>query len=566
MKRIIVSLLAFLSISVAIVASNGKGIEFYKAGMYEAAKDIFLQQPASSTDDQVLAAYYLGLIYAQEQNVEAATAQFQKAIDLNPKSPFGYIGKGRLELANNVKAGESLLKQAEGMGKKNADVLVKVAEAYFANNMQAKAQAVLEKAKAADKTNVDIYLLEADVILAKGKDSETIGKAISKVEDADYYSPNNPLVLTKLAQLYRMVSGLNFAFAKVNDAIAADKDYLPAYVELGNVKYAQGQYKEAVAIYEKALATNVHVPFEWCENYAYALYFDKQYEKSLQEIEKNLLKKPNNVNLLRLQAYNMYELLQYEEGLAKMDAFFATVPEEKYIYLDFITVGRLQTKQAGKENAEKSIALYESAIENYNKAAVMETDNAEPYKEMALTYAAMKNFEEAVKNFEKYFAMTPKPLPSDLNTFGDMNKNAATMIFNNSKDVPTLQANQQNFNLYIEKSAKAFSDFIAIAPEFYLGYYNRAKVYELVDIYEYAMTNKNKGVALPYYNEAIAIMEKDNADGKFNKTIADLYNGTARYYLQNNDTKNTIEYFKKALAIDPANATAKEMLVQLKVK
>ncbi|MCL2327666.1 MAG: tetratricopeptide repeat protein [Bacteroidetes bacterium] len=558
MKRKIVSLVAFLSISVAVVfANNDKGIEFYKAGMYEAAKDEFLQQSGQSIDEQVIAAYYLGLIYANEQNIEAAAAQFQKAIDLNPKSPYGYIGKGRLELKNNVKAGEALLKQAESLDKKNAAVLVKIAEAYFANNIIAKVQPLLEKAKVADKKNVDIYLLESEVILSKGKDSETIGKAINKVGDAKFFSENkDKVVLVKLAQLYRMVGGLSLALDEIKLALAIDANFPPANTELGNIKYTQGRYKEAVEAYEKALTAGVKVPDEYYENYAYALYFDKQYEKSLQEIVKKLALKPNNTTLLRLQAYNLYELARYEEGLAKMENFFATVPQDKQIYLDFITLGQLQVK----------LEKYDSAIKSFNKAIALDAEKNEPYKELAFTYIAMKNFEEAVKYFEKYFEMTPKPMPSDLNTFGEMNTKAAGTIFNNSKDVKALQANQQNFNMYIEKGAKAFSDFIAIAPEFYLGYYNRAKLYEYVDIYEYAMTNKNRGVALPYYEEAIEAMSKDNADGKFNRTIADLYNSIARYYIQNDDTKNTIEYFKKALAIDPTNAKAKEMLTQLKVK
>lgn len=557
MKRKIVSLLTFLSISIAMFASNDKGVEFYKAGMYEAAKEIFEKQTNASADEQIIAAYYLGLMAADEQNTVAATEQFQKAISLNPKSAFGYIGKGRLELKNNVKAGEAFLKQAEGMGKKNADVLVKVAEAFFVNNQNVKAQALLEKAKVANKSNVDIYLLEAEIILTRGKDSETIGKAISKVEDADYYSPNNPLVLTKLAQLYRMVSGLNFAAEKVNSAIAVNKDYLPAYVELGNVKFAQGRNKEAVEAFEKAIITGTKVPFEWYENYAYALYFDKQYEKSLQEIEKNLLQKPDNATLLRLQAYNMYELGKYEDGLTKMETYFTTVPKDKHIYLDFMTMGRYQTK----------LKNYEAAIESFNTAISLDTTANEPYKEISTVYGAMGNYEEAVNNYEKALAKKTTVLPSELNVLGETCMNAAGTLFNNSGgDKKTLQANLPLFTTYVEKGVKAFTDFIAIAPDMYLGYYSRATLYSIVDAYEFETTGKHKGVARQYYDEAIEVMLRTNTDGVYNKNIASAYNYHAGYCIQNNETKNAIEYYKKSLEIDPTNKTAKEQLTLLKVK
>ena len=558
MKRKIVSLVAFLSVSVAMLANNGKGIEFYKVGMYDAAKDEFLQQSGQSIEEQVIAAYYLGLIYANEQNIEAAAAQFQKAIDLNPKSPYGYIGKGRLELKNNVKAGEALLKQAESLGKKNAAVLVAIAEAYFANNMIAKVQPLLEKAKTADKNNVDIYLLEGNVILSKGSDSETIGKAISKIGDADYFSNStDKVVLIKLAQLYRMVGGMDFALDNVNKALAIDNNFPPANTELGNIKYAQAKYKEAIEAYEKALATSVKVPDEYYGNYAYALFFDKQYEKSLQEIEKNLLSKPNNVTLLRLQAYNMYELKQYEEGLAKMEKFFATVPHDKQISLDFITLGRFYL----------ALKNYDSAIESFNKAIARDAQATDTYKELSRTYSAMKNYDEAIQYFEKYVELTKNVLPSEWNALGQLYTDAAVAMYLNNKDnVKALQANQQLFDTYIEKGAKVYSDLITLAPNLHVGYTGRAYIYSLVDTYENAVTGKHKGVAIPYYEEALTFMLANNTEDRFNSDIVDAYLYFAGYYIKNDDTKNAVEYYKKALAIDPTNERATSTLKQLKVR
>ncbi len=254
MKKKIISLVAFLSFSLALLASNDKGIELYKAGMFDAALDVFAQQTNQTSEEQAITAYYKGLIYASEQNLEAAGAEFQKAIDLAPKLAYGYIGKGRLALKNDVKAGETVLKQAEGLGKKNADVLVKVAEAYFANNMTTKALPLIAKAKAADKKNADIYLLEGDMALVPTMSSETIGKAINRYEDAEFFSDNtNKIALLKLAQMYRMTGIYNIALEKVNQAIALDKDFLPIYVELANIQYAQSKFTEWVAMYEKGV-------------------------------------------------------------------------------------------------------------------------------------------------------------------------------------------------------------------------------------------------------------------------------------------------------------------------
>ncbi len=314
---------------------------------------------------------------------------------------------------------------------------------------------------------------------------------------------------------------------------------------------------------------------EWYENYAFALYFDKQYEKSLQEIEKNLVQKPSNPTLLRLRAYNLYELGRNEEALVQMEKFFETVPQDKQIYLDFIIMGRIQAKVAREElakkenaNVEKANVLFASAIENFNKALAFEDAKAiEAYKELASTYVSMKNYELAIQNFEKFMEGTPKPTLVDFNAFGQMATDAAIAIYlANQKDVKALQANQQLFNSIVEKGAKAYSDLITLVPHLQAGYTGRAYIYSLVDAYESDMTEKHGGVAKPYYDEALAFYLQNNTDGKFNKNIIDAYLYYAGYYIKNNDTKNAVENYRKVLAIDPTNESALKTLKLLNVK
>ncbi|MDR1762252.1 MAG: tetratricopeptide repeat protein [Bacteroidales bacterium] len=555
--RKILSLLLFLSLSFAVLASNDKGIELYKAGMYGATKDFFMQQTNQTTEEQVMAAYYLGLIYSNEQNIQAAATEFQKAVDIAPKSPYGYIGKGRLELKNDVQSAEKLLKQAEGLGKKNVDVWVQIADAYCASDMTAKAQSILEKAKTVDSKYPDIYLLEGDMILKQNVDSETIGKAINKFEDADYFSQNtSKLALVKLAKLYNLINGQNLALEKVNMALALDSNYLPAYIALGDIKYAQSWYKEAIAAYEKVIA-ECKVPVEVYENYAPALYFDKQYQKSLDEIEKVLKQNPDDATLNRLEAYNLYELEKYDEGLQKMEKFLSTIPQDKQIYLDFITLGRFCAKQK----------KYDTAIENFNKAIDLDSNKADAYKELALAYAGLKKYEESITYFEKYFTLTQNILPSELNAFGEICTNAAALLYSNNRtDVKALEVNLPLFNSYIEKGAKAYTNFILLAPDLQIGYFGRAYIYSLVDAYQYELTGKHSGIARAYYDEALDVMLKNNNDGRFNRNIIDCYLYYAGYYIKNDNTKAAVDCYRKILAIDPENATAKETLKQLKVK
>ncbi|MDR2962214.1 MAG: hypothetical protein LBU90_01010 [Bacteroidales bacterium] len=559
MKHRLLALVAFLSFSAALIAGNNTGIEFYKAGMYDAAKQSFLQQSDLSADDQVVMHYYMGLIFSKEQNAASAALEFQKATELAPKSPYGYIGQARLVLATDAKAGEALLKQAEGLGgKKNAEVLVQIAAAYAANSMFAKAQAALDKAKVANQKFVDAYLLEGDMILQQyGVTSEAIGKAIQKYEDADFFSDNtSKLALVKLAKLYNLMQAQALAMEKINKALALDSNYLPAYIALGDVKYEQSWYKDAITAYEKVI-TAVPVPVEVSENYAKALYFDKQYQKSLDEIQKVLQQKPDNATLHRLEAYNLYELGQYQEGLQKMQAFMASIPVDKQIYLDFITLGRFNAK----------LKNFDAAIANFNKAMTLDPSQADTFKELALVFAAQKQYDESIAMFEKYFSLTPAVLPSALISFAEVNKNAAIALFVANRDnAKALIANQAQFDTYIETGAQAYSKFIELAPELQAGWMGRANIYALVDAYQKEITGTHGGVARPYYDEALNFMLNNNADGRYNSDIIDSYFYIAGYYIINNNTKSAVEYYKKILAIDPKNAEVLKILKQLNIK
>ena len=548
----------FLSVSLAIFANNDKGIEFYKAGMYEAAKSVFLQQKSQNADEQAITAYYLGLIYANEQNA-AAEAEFQKAVEIAPKSPYGYIGQGRLGLKSNQKAAEALFKKAEGLGKKNADVQVQIADAYFANNMIAKAEIALEKAKKINKDFADIYLLEGDMIIKQNVNSETIGSAINKFQDAEYFSKNtSKLALIKLAQMNRLQNRQDLALNKVNAALALDKEYLPAYIVLGNIKYGQSRYKEAIDAYEKVIVA-VEPPIEVYENYAQTLYFDKQYKESLAQIQKVLAQKPDNAVLHRLEAYNQYELEKYEEGLQKMEKFLSSIPKDKQIYLDFITLGRFYVKQ--KNNAK--------AIENFNKAIALDAQKPDSYKEIALAYSSVDNYDDALSNFEKYFELTPNYFNIDLYLYSEICIGAADAV---CKDVSAtlpkevIDAKRALLEKYVEKGAKANAELMQRASDSYLGYFGRAKIYSLIDTFTQKAGQEVEGVAKPHYEEAIEFMLKNNANNELNKNIIESYSYLRSYYLVKKDTKSTIEIVKKILVIDPNNARAKDDAKALKIK
>jgi len=295
------------------------------------------------------------------------------------------------------------------------------------------------------------------------------------------------------------------------------------------------------------------------ENYAQTLYFDKQYNKSLQEIEKVLAQKQDNATLHRLEAYNHYELQNYAQGLQKMESFLASIPKEKRIYLDYLTLGRFYTKQ--KE--------YDKAIENLNTAISLDSKNPDGYKEIAAAYSSAEKYDESLKNFETYFELNPNYFNIDLYQYSEVCIDASRAIcseISSTQPKEVIAAQKTLLEMYVEKGAKANTDLIQRAPESHLGYYERANTYAFLDTYAQKTGQNIEGVAKPYYEEALEFMLKNNEKGDLNSKIVGCYNYLRSYHYVKKDTKSMIEVVKKILAIDPTNERAKADAKALKIK
>ena len=124
MKKINVLAVALsLSVSGVFAAVNERGIDLYRAELYDAAKIVFLEQSGGSPDEQAERYYFLGQTYYELQKPDSAAYYYAQANTTSPNYPFGYIGEGKLALAKgNTKAAEDLFKKANGLAKKDPSV------------------------------------------------------------------------------------------------------------------------------------------------------------------------------------------------------------------------------------------------------------------------------------------------------------------------------------------------------------------------------------------------------------------------------------------------------------
>ena len=556
-KSLILTSLFLLGASCMFAGSNDKGIEYYRAELYGAAKIFFLAQTNQSPVDQAENYYYLGETYYQLNQEDSASYYFQKAIAILPDYPFGYIGAGKLELKKgNAKAADDLLKKANGLAKKDPSVQTTIAEVYTNVGDYANAQLALDKARKINSKYSGIYLVEGDMLMKQGK----VGDACARYDNAILFDNSDKVSYLKLAQVYKDINTA-FSLQYLDKLVALDQDYIPAYAVYGDIYREQGRYKDALDAYEKFIAIP-GVPLLQEERYAQLLFFSGQYPKALDEIKYVLSKDPSNLVMKRLQAYNNFRLENYDEGYKQMTEFLKEMPKDRHIYQDYMYLGQLALKE--KQPKE--------ALDAFQKAIGMDSTKSDIYKQAAAAASIAGLYPEAVDYYAKYLAIDPTADTSDYFSYGQACYYAATYYIDpaneNSATTPdAVSAYETAFKSYVQKSDSAFAEVAKRKPDLYHGYLWRANINSLLDKYDIDKTEKMKGYAKPFFDEALAVMLKNNADGARNKDIIAAYRYLANYYLAvDNNTDAVIDYNKKILDIDPNDDAARKTLTMLKVK
>ena len=541
-----------------VFAGNEKGIEYYRADLFGAAKIFFLQQTNQSASEQAESYYYLGQTYYQLNREDSASFYYQKAIEIFPEYPFGYVGEGMLQLKKgNAKAAEELFKKAGNFAKKDPSVQTTIAEVYVSVGDYENAKVTLEKARKINNKFSGIYLVEGDMLMKQGK----VGDACARYENAILFNKSDKASYLKLAQVYKDINTA-VAVQYLDKLVELDPNYIPAYALIGDINREEGKYKAALDAYEKFIAIP-GVPLLQQERYAQLLYFQatlskntdntEQFEKALEQIKYVLSKDPDNLVMKRLEAYNNYRLGNYSVGLEQMNQFLKKMPKERHIYQDYVTLARLALKEKQSE----------VALEAFRKALEMDSTKPEIYKEMAAATSNLGLYRDAVTYYEKYLALDPSAEAMDYYNYANASYSAAA-YYVTTENMATV--NEAEFKSYVEKGDKAYAEIIKRKPDLHYGYLGRANINSLLDKYYQDKTGKLEGYAKPLYEEALTVMLNNNAGGARNRDIITAYRYLVSYYGAKSDNANVIEYCKRILQVDPNDDAAQKTLQLLKVK
>lgn len=514
-------------------ADNKKAIEYYQSGFPEHAKTILFSNLAESNTNKEEAYFTLGDIYFTLDMPDSAAYYYKKGLEVNPSSVPSMIGEAKLKIKTDPKAAETVFNNLiSGKNKKNPLYYTLIGQAYLDNGDFEKATEYAEKAKRADNKYADAYLLQGDIHAAQ----KIAGKAAEQYEQAIYFDKGHRQGYIKYARLYATVN-MGLAIEMLNKLLALDAQSAIAYRELAEVYYANGQFSKAEEAYEKFVAMDNFYSESEMVKYATILFYNKNFNKSIEVAIEVLKKNPKNFVMRRLLMYNAVELKKHNLAIDYANSFMNEGDSAKYIYLDYMYYGRLLSAIGEKAKAYQQL----------EKALEIDPSKVEMYKELGDLYEQDHDYKNAIRQYANFIEKGgDKVILGDYYSLGRLNYSAAG---------DTTAAYVVDRNKYIAAADSAFAVVAEKAPDNYLGYFWSARTNSLKD------PESTLGLAKPYYEKVVEILTDKGTNPN---QLIEAYSYLGYYHYIKGQLAESIPYWEKILQINPDNAVAKQALEGIK--
>ncbi|MFL9831375.1 tetratricopeptide repeat protein [Flavobacterium sp. ST-87] len=489
--------------------------------------------------------FLLGNIYLKQSIADSAKITYDEGLKAKDNAHFNNIGLGQIDLENNnptaAKAKfESVKKE---MRKKDFEEYIYIAKAYM-NNSNPDYKAALATLELAKEKNAD----EPQVLLTFGDayyGDKNQNQAFSNYRNA--FQADNSLIRAKvqLGVLLKGAKAYQEAVAAYNEVIALSPNYAPVYRELAETYYywalnVPGRYdqyiKEALSYYEKYM-TLTDYSLDSRMRHADFLILAKDY-KAL-EIEANKMKELDKVNprILRYLGYAAFENGHIDEAISSLDEFIKN-PSNKVISLDYLYLGQAKIKKGTNADATAvDPALYAEGIELIKKAVELEPSVADGLGDLGKEYYEKKMFKEAAAILE--IATSYK----ESRSFLIDNYYLGNAIYFDNAGKPVAERD----TIALKKADIAYGNVLEASPETVDAYVSRARTNSLLE---------DDQAMIKYYQEYIDHVTAKGAEELAKPTVkaklVEAYSTMAAGYA-NFDKPKAIEYFNKALEVDPTN-------------
>ena len=519
-------LLSFLIGGAMFASAQGfkDGIHYYRADMPEEAGIILNNTINDASTDKALANYYLGQVELTNGNTAAAKNYFDKGVSLNPKCGFNYVGLGQIALKEGDKStAEKYFKEAKNCGKKDAVLLTDVARAYWTVDAVKYKKDVDKWLADATKANMQcpaIYVLQADMIA-----DEDPGKAAALYENAMYFDNQEdyPEAYVKYARTYFKVNP-TYSINRLKELLEKQPNSALAQSELAEKYYDNNQLSLATKQYGEYIKNPNHFQKDE-QRYVQLLYFNDEYQQSL-DLAKDILRRdPNNFYMKRMSLLNLAALQNYDEALAVADDFFKST-NGRFDPIDYITYGNV-LRLKGK---------YPEAAQAYKTLLEIDPSRTPYYKSLAVCYAYSDDPANAAKAMQTYIDNTPDFTAIDLINLSTYLQNSAKDLTGTDRDAVMNKAMDA-----ISKAQEKDPQNPVVTSSLF-----KLQLAEAGDVLN--AQNMATGQKLIQQYEALPELTAANKDDLYR-----TYYRFAKYYSDNKNTKEAGNYYKKMLGLDPDN-------------
>nr|WP_199156804.1 hypothetical protein [Pedobacter sp. ASV2] len=500
--------------------------------------------------------YNLGLVYLKTGYIDSARAVFTKGVTADAKNNLNLIGLGEADLlSNNPTSAKTNFDKAVAMAPKDYKTYLALGKAYLAQDKPddetskpdfANALANITKADELDAKDKDaeVFLALGDAYALQKKNSEALSPYF-RVNDID---PNNRRAKTQVGRMYKESKAFAEGEKELQDVIAADPNYGPAYRELGELYLwwsSFGVDKEkatkAVEFYKKYMdLTDKSVESQL--RYAQFLFYAKDFQ-TLEQVASSMqvpANDPKGVVVARMKGWAAFENKNYPQALTYMTEFFAKNKDKsKVLGNDYLYLGKAQLK-AGQDSL---------AVGNIIEAAKLDSTNADALSEAGLALVKAKKYAKAAEIYKLATKYNPLGKGSLTNYY--------YIGYARFFESYALQKENKPINVAGLTEADDALKFLATKDStFALGVLFRARINGLLD----DKTNP-KGLSIPLYEKYVSMIKPEEAaSNKANLSVAyDILGG----WYSDKDKPKAIEFLKKSIELDPTGPYAAAKLKEL---
>jgi tetratricopeptide (TPR) repeat protein len=531
MKKISITFLVgtLFILTDAIGQTLQEGINDYYAERYKGAKANF-EKLLAANPNNIDANYWLGQTYIATRDIPGAREIYSKALMASANAPLLIVGMGQVEL-NEKKLSEATqhFETAITMtrGKKGDDPAILNAIGRAITNTYTDKEKTgdinyavekLEMASQRDPNSGEIFLNLGNAYL-KAKPGEGGGRAFESYTKATATTPNFAMPYFRLAKLFASQRNWELFEKYLNDAIAKDPRFAPAYYELYYYKLGKLDFAGAQDMASKYIANSD--PDPQADHFKAQTYWaEKKYGEAI-NISKQIITAAGNDTKARtyiLLADSYLSKGDTPSAKQYIDIYFSKAKPEEITSVHTKMRADIYLATPGQEAA--AVQYYTDAV-NTDTVLLNKIDMA---KKVATIFKSKKMYDKQIIFERMVLAIKPNP------TLTDYFNTTIAYYFATKYDSSRVLALKMQ-ELY---------------PNEIYGFewaFNNSKIMDTV---------KKDSIAVPDATKLLSFAEKDTA--KFKKQ----YITTAAYLLDYyaNDAKNGVkamEYVDKMLLTDPTN-------------